>query len=92
MGGVFCAVRHYAISREPKSRRRRGPISKHIHTQERIKILVMDLEETEARNYCSGEGQQQESESETVAWRRRERRRGHNLWKRCKKMRNRFVR
>jgi hypothetical protein len=27
--------------------------------QERIKILVMDLEDTEARNICAGEGQKQ---------------------------------
>jgi hypothetical protein len=32
---------------------------KHVHMQERTNILVMDLEEIEARNDCAGEGQQQ---------------------------------
>jgi hypothetical protein len=30
-----------------------------VHVQERIKILVMELEETEVMNDCAGEGQQQ---------------------------------
>jgi hypothetical protein len=38
--------------------RRGGLISKHVHVYERIHILVMDLEETKARNDCAGEGQQ----------------------------------
>jgi hypothetical protein len=38
--------------------RRRGPIKKHIHVKERIKTLVMDLE-NKASNDCAGEGQKQ---------------------------------
>jgi hypothetical protein len=40
----------------PLPRRRRGPIFKHVHVKERMKILVMDLEESDARNDCAGEG------------------------------------
>jgi hypothetical protein len=36
-----------------------GPISKHVHVHERTNILVMDLEEIDAKNNCAGEGQQQ---------------------------------
>jgi hypothetical protein len=38
-----------------------GPTSKHVrvHVYKKIKILVMDLEEPEARNDCAGESQQQ---------------------------------
>jgi hypothetical protein len=39
---------------DPLLRRRGGPISKHVHVKERIKILVMDLEETDARTDCAG--------------------------------------
>jgi hypothetical protein len=43
----------------PSPRRRRDPISKHVHVWERIKILIMDFEETEARNDRAGKCQQQ---------------------------------
>jgi hypothetical protein len=38
----------------------------HVHVWERIKILVMDLEETEARNYCDDESQPQFKQPPTV--------------------------
>jgi hypothetical protein len=36
-----------------------GLILKHVYVYKRIRILITDLEETEAKNDCSGEGQQQ---------------------------------
>jgi hypothetical protein len=43
----------------PNPRRRGGPISKHVHVQERTKILDMHLKTIEDRNDRAGEGQQQ---------------------------------
>jgi hypothetical protein len=43
----------------PLLRRRGGPISKHVYIQERINILVTDLENNEVRTDCAGEDQQQ---------------------------------
>jgi hypothetical protein len=42
------------------------PISKHVHVSERTKILVVNLEDTEVRNDCAGEGQLQ-SNRQTVS-------------------------
>jgi hypothetical protein len=47
------------IERPTRPSSKTRPHSKDAHTQERTKILAMDLEETEARNDCAGEGQQQ---------------------------------
>jgi hypothetical protein len=45
--------RYIERSISPFSKRR--PISKHLYIQDGIKFLIMDLEETEARNNCAGQ-------------------------------------
>jgi hypothetical protein len=37
----------------------KAPFLKHVHVQKIIKIIVMDIKESEARNDCVGDGQQQ---------------------------------
>jgi hypothetical protein len=52
-----------AQKQRPLLRRKRGPFSKHIDVLERIKILVMGLEETDAKGDWAGEGQRRINQS-----------------------------